>query len=82
MTPRLERDLRFLSWSHELNLYAARLDDDANASFLLVHDALRAAFAAPLDLSTQAAQKRSLRSAIDVGFAASQARLANREKDR
>lgn len=82
MTPRLERDLRFLSWSHELNLYAARLDDDANASFLLVHEALCKAFAAPLDLSTEAAQKRSLRSAIDVGFAASQVRLANGERNR
>lgn len=73
MTLRLERDLKFLSWSHELNLYAARLEGDANASFLLVHQALRAAFAAPLDARSEGAQKRALRAAIDVGFAASQA---------
>lgn len=72
MILRLERDLKFLSWSHELNLYAALLEHDTNAAYLLVHDALREAFAAPMDARAEAAQKRSLRAAIDSGFIASQ----------
>jgi hypothetical protein len=78
MTLRLARDLKFLSWSHELNLYASGLETDANASFLLVHQALRAAFAAPLNASSESAQKNALRTAIDVGFIASQAQRASR----
>lgn len=64
-----DRDLAFLGWSPELNLYARALTRDANASSRLVHDALSAAFAAPIDTRDRPALKAALYVAIDKGFA-------------
>ena len=69
MTDRTRRHLDLLALSHGLNGYARAREPDANASHLLVHQALSKAFAESVDrLRPQAGLEASLRADIDHGL--------------
>lgn len=75
MPPRTKRHLALLALSQPLNRYARALQPDANASFLLVHKALSAAFAEPSGaLRPTVGLEASLRADIDRGFRSSNVR--------
>jgi len=69
MPIRKRRDLQLLALGAPLRRYAATLESDQNASFLLVHHALAAAGREAATARTNDEMERSLRLHIDDGHA-------------
>ncbi len=64
MTSRIRRHLELLALSQPLRGYAASLQADPNAAYMLVHRALAAAFAEPAGFRSSRGLEASLRTDI------------------
>lgn len=78
---RTARDLKLVSCTPALNRHAGELEGDANASHLLVHHVLKAAFAVKPDGRGEAALERALHTALETDFAASRPPGGDAEKE-
>ena len=74
MPTRKRRDLQLLALGAPLRRYAATLEADPNASFMLVHHALASAGLEPVTARTDDEVERSLRLHIKQGHAGTRAR--------
>lgn len=69
MAAQTRRRLELLALGEPLRRYAGRMQSDQNASFMLVHQALAAAFREDLAVREGLSLEGSLRRDIDRGFA-------------
>lgn len=69
MAARTRHRLELLALGEPLRRYAGRMQSDQNASFMLVHQALAAAFREEPDAREGLSLEGSLRRDIDRGFA-------------
>ena len=65
MSPRTQRSLRVLALGAPLRAYAASLQSDVNAAFMLVHHALAGAFASRAEEPPPRQMEAQLRNDLD-----------------